>query len=180
MTGNRDCTVYVGNLDEKVTDRILYEILVQAGRIVDLHIPRDKDTNRPKGFAFVEFETMEIAEYAVKLFSGLVTLYSRTLKFGISGQDKSTQKVSTQNTPIMNSVPTVRPHALQTSHIDIPQRTCRNSAYQSNYAQEPSPLGYRSNLSGNAYDYDRRVYGATPSSSHRPHESRNPITYNSY
>ncbi|XP_058202321.1 spliceosome-associated protein 49 isoform X2 [Rhododendron vialii] len=88
MSGNPRCTVYVGNLDEKVSDRVLYDILIQAGRVVDLYIPRDKETNRPKGFAFAEYETEEIADYAVGLFSGLVTLYNRTLKFAISGQDK--------------------------------------------------------------------------------------------
>lgn len=74
----------VGNLDERVCDRVLYDILIQAGRVVDLYIPRDKETDKPKGFAFAKYETEEIADYAVKLFSGLVTLYNRTLKFAVS------------------------------------------------------------------------------------------------
>ena len=74
---------YIGNLDERVSDRVLYDILIQVGRVVDLYIPRDKETERPKGYAFAEYETEEIAEYAVKLFSGLVTLYNRTLKFAV-------------------------------------------------------------------------------------------------
>ncbi|XP_076922324.1 spliceosome-associated protein 49-like [Bidens hawaiensis] len=90
MSSDPNCTVYIGNLDERVTDRVLYDILIQAGRVVDLHIPRDKETDKPKGFAFAEYETEEIADYAVRLFRGLVTLYSRTLRFGISGQDKLT------------------------------------------------------------------------------------------
>jgi hypothetical protein len=72
-----------GNLDERVNERVLYDILIQAGRVVDLYIPRDKETDKPKGFAFVEYETEEIAGYAVRLFSGLVTLYNRTLKFAV-------------------------------------------------------------------------------------------------
>lgn len=66
-----------------MSDRVLYDILIQAGRVVDLYIPRDKETERPKGFAFAEYETEEIADYAVRLFSGLVTLYNRTLKFAV-------------------------------------------------------------------------------------------------
>lgn len=66
-----------------MNDRVLYDILIQAGRVLDLYIPRDKETDRPKGFAFAEYETEEVAEYAVKLFSGLVTLYNRTLKFAV-------------------------------------------------------------------------------------------------
>ena len=78
------CLYLAGNLDERVSDRVLYDILIQAGRVVDLYIPRDRETDRPKGFAFAEYETQEIADYAVRLFSGLVTLYNRTLRFAVS------------------------------------------------------------------------------------------------
>lgn len=74
---------YTGNLDERVSDRVLYDIMIQAGRVVDLHIPRDRETDKPKGYAFAEYETEEIANYAVKLFSGLLTLYNRPLKFAV-------------------------------------------------------------------------------------------------
>lgn len=74
---------FKGNLDERVNERVLYDILIQAGRVVDLYIPRDKETDKPKGYAFAEYETEEIAKYAVRLFSGLVTLYNRTLKFAV-------------------------------------------------------------------------------------------------
>lgn len=75
--------MYTGNLDERVTDRVLYDILIQAGRVVELYIPRDRETDKPKGFAFAEYESEEIANYAVRLFSGLVTLYNRTLRFAV-------------------------------------------------------------------------------------------------
>ncbi|XP_038890195.1 splicing factor 3B subunit 4-like isoform X2 [Benincasa hispida] len=89
MSGRSNgCTIYVGNFDERVSERVLYDILIQAGRVVDLHIPRDKESGKPKGFAFAEYESEEIANYAVKLFSGLVNLHNRTLKFAVSGQDK--------------------------------------------------------------------------------------------
>ncbi|KAI4992920.1 hypothetical protein ZWY2020_007233 [Hordeum vulgare] len=70
-----------GNWDEKIPGRVLYEILIQAGHVVDLYIPCDKETGRPKGFAFAEYETEAIAQYAVRLFSGLVRLNGKTLKF---------------------------------------------------------------------------------------------------
>lgn len=80
-------SLFVGNLDERVSDRVLYDILIQAGRVVDLHIPRDKESGKPKGYAFAEYESEEISNYAVKLFSGLVTLYNRTLKFAVCHYD---------------------------------------------------------------------------------------------
>ncbi|OEL13853.1 hypothetical protein BAE44_0025126 [Dichanthelium oligosanthes] len=64
MARNPGRTVYIGNLDEKVSERVLYEILIQAGHVIDLHIPCDKENNRLKGYAFAEYETEEIAHGA--------------------------------------------------------------------------------------------------------------------
>ena len=36
---------YKGDMHERVSDRVLYDILIQAGRVVDLYIPRDKETD---------------------------------------------------------------------------------------------------------------------------------------
>ncbi|KAG8054552.1 hypothetical protein GUJ93_ZPchr0001g31446 [Zizania palustris] len=105
MARNPACTVYIGNLDEKVTERVLYEILIQPGRVVDLYIPRDKETSRPKGYAFAEYETEEITQYAVQLFSGLVQLYGKTLKFAISGQGKTSSDGNNPVMPKLNPIP---------------------------------------------------------------------------
>eukprot|EP01018_Ginkgo_biloba_P023950 Gb_18308 [translate_table: standard] len=101
MPGNPLCTVFVGNLDEKVDEKLLYEIMVQAGPVVDMYIPRDKETSRHKGYAFAEYTSEENAQYAVTLFSGLVSLYNKSLRFAISGQDKPS--------PVQNSA-SVSPH----------------------------------------------------------------------
>ncbi|KAK7853134.1 spliceosome-associated protein 49 [Quercus suber] len=82
MSGNSDCKVYVGNLDERVSDRVLYDILIQAGRVVDLYIPRDKETDKPKGFALQNMNLQRLQTMR-PLFSGLVSLYNRTLKFAV-------------------------------------------------------------------------------------------------
>ncbi|GAB4845531.1 hypothetical protein Ancab_038936 [Ancistrocladus abbreviatus] len=126
MAENPNCTVYIGNLDERVSDRVLYDILIQAGRIMDLYIPRDKETNRPKGYAFAEYETEEIADYAVRLFSGLVTLYNRTLKFAISGQDKPSPNLAAPVMPFSNSSLKHSPH-MQPNQLDVPQQSMRSS-----------------------------------------------------
>lgn len=135
MPGNPACTVYVGNLDERVSERVLYDILIQVGRIVDLYIPRDRETDRPKGYAFAEYETEEIADYAVKLFSGLVTLYNRTLKFGISGQDNPSQNLVSSSSKPMS-------HHMENFHHSINLGpSYRPPAYLPNYSEEPPPPG---------------------------------------
>lgn len=106
MADNEEiCTVYVGNLDEKVSERVIYDILIQAGPVVKLCMPREKGSDKHRGFAFAQYETPKIANYAVKLFSGLVILCKKTLKFDIC----CTKKPLT-NMPTSNSCPKPTPH----------------------------------------------------------------------
>ncbi|GKV09213.1 hypothetical protein SLE2022_327220 [Rubroshorea leprosula] len=200
-SGKTECTVYVGNLDERVTDRVLYDILIQAGRIFDLHIPRDRDTGKPKGFAFAEYETEEIANYAVKLFSGLVTLYNRTLKFGISGQDKQpsqTPQSESAVTPSSNSSHQSRPGTVPVNGKEASEHSMRLSTssgvsaypshYGSPYHEVPPPPGvthhsngYGSQYNGYNYENSRSVFGPRLDSISRTrsfrYETRNPISY---
>ncbi|AEE82841.1 RNA-binding (RRM/RBD/RNP motifs) family protein [Arabidopsis thaliana] len=160
MSGTSNCTVYIGNVDERVSDRVLYDIMIQAGRVIDLHIPRDKETDKPKGFAFAEYETEEIADYAVKLFSGLVSLYNRTLKFAISGQDKLQSNSA-------NSGHRARPQSLAFEHSDraayhhlerfSSQLISPPSPLPLDYTQEPPPPGVSN---GASLEYSRRVLGS--------------------
>lgn len=99
-------------MDEKVTERVLYEILIQAGYIVDLHIPRDKESKNHKGFAFAEYETEEVANYAVRLFSGLVRLHNKQLRFAMSGQDKPSQNSAGPAARNTNASPTPKPRSV--------------------------------------------------------------------
>lgn len=39
---NQDATAYCGGLDERVTEELLWELMLQAGPVVNVHIPRDK------------------------------------------------------------------------------------------------------------------------------------------
>lgn len=41
---NQEATVYVGNLDTKTDEELLWEVFTQAGPIKNVHIPRDKVT----------------------------------------------------------------------------------------------------------------------------------------
>ncbi|XP_004496350.1 uncharacterized protein [Cicer arietinum] len=196
MSHNANCSVYIGNLDERVTERVLYDVLIQAGRVVDLHIPKDKESEKPKGYAFAEYETEEIADYAVRLFSGLVTLYKRTLKFAISGKDKTTPNGSTTTTPTSNSSQRPRPYPGPISSSDNFQHSTRQSIpdrfsdHATNYSQVPLSRttdqlsGYGSHYSGNHYDYSRRAFGEALDSVSRSRSRRpdgiSPISYSPY
>ena len=65
-------------------ERILADLMIQAGPLVDIHIPRDKTTGQHRGFGFAEYETEESAIYAVHLFTGTVCLFNRMPRFQVS------------------------------------------------------------------------------------------------
>ncbi len=62
--------LFVGNLSFGTTKNELTELFSQAGDIVDVFLPTDRATGRPRGFAFVEFATQEAATAAIAKFNG--------------------------------------------------------------------------------------------------------------
>jgi cold-inducible RNA-binding protein len=62
--------VFVGNLEFSTTKDQLEQLFAEAGSIVDVFLPSDRATGRPRGFAFVEYSSDEEAEAAIKRFDG--------------------------------------------------------------------------------------------------------------
>ena len=62
--------VFVGNLSFDVTREELVEAFGAVGRVVDAKVPTDRETGRPRGFAFVEFESDEVAERCIQQMNG--------------------------------------------------------------------------------------------------------------
>ena len=63
--------VYVGNLPFTVDAQELRTLFEEEGRQVqDVKIITDRDTGRPRGFAFVEMATPEQAEAAIAALNG--------------------------------------------------------------------------------------------------------------
>ena len=61
--------LYVGNLSYNVSENELRELFAQAGEIKEVTMILDRDTRRPKGFAFVEFVNQADAEKAIQMFN---------------------------------------------------------------------------------------------------------------
>ena len=47
--------LYVGDLDENVTEEMLHEYFIKYGPIFYLKIARDVETKKSKGFAYINF-----------------------------------------------------------------------------------------------------------------------------
>ncbi|KAK8213198.1 Spliceosome-associated protein 49 [Zalaria obscura] len=84
---DKEATVYVGNLDERVTDEIVWELMLQAGRIVNVHLPKDRVTQTHQGYGFVEFVSEEDAEYAAKIMNQ-VRLWGKPIRVNKASADK--------------------------------------------------------------------------------------------
>jgi RNA recognition motif-containing protein len=60
----------VGNLSFDVTREELIEAFSAAGRVVDAKVPTDRETGRPRGFAFVEYESDDAARRCIEQLNG--------------------------------------------------------------------------------------------------------------
>ena len=84
---DKDSTIYVGNLDERASDALVWELFLQAGRIVNVHLPKDRVTQSHQGYGFVEFISEEDAEYAARVMSG-VRIYGKQIRVNKASADK--------------------------------------------------------------------------------------------
>ena len=63
--------LYVGNLSYNVTEPELREVFAENGRnVVEVKIVMDRDTGRPRGFAFVEMGSDNEASQAIQTLTG--------------------------------------------------------------------------------------------------------------
>ncbi len=63
-------SVYVGNLSYDATDEDIKEVFAEYGQVKRVQVPSDRETGRPRGFAFVEMETEEEETAAIEALDG--------------------------------------------------------------------------------------------------------------
>ncbi|MDH5718461.1 MAG: RNA-binding protein [Spirochaetia bacterium] len=62
--------IYVGNLDYGITNQSLHDLFAEFGEVVSANIITDRDTGRPKGFAFVEMSNKNDGIKAISKLNG--------------------------------------------------------------------------------------------------------------
>lgn len=70
--------LYVGNMPYSMTEQELEDAFAEHGSVASAVIIRDRETNRSKGFGFVEIEDNSEAEAAIEALNGAV-VNQRTL-----------------------------------------------------------------------------------------------------
>jgi splicing factor 3B subunit 4 len=89
---NQDATCYVGNLDDRINEELLWELMLQVGPVVNVHMPKDKVSGKYLNYGFCEYRTEEDADYAIKVLN-MVKLYGRPIKVNKASQDKKIAEV---------------------------------------------------------------------------------------
>ncbi|TPX72118.1 hypothetical protein SpCBS45565_g00718 [Spizellomyces sp. 'palustris'] len=89
---NQDATVYVGNVDDRVSEGLLWELMLQAGPVVNVHLPKDRVTQQHQGYGFVEYMSEEDAEYAIKIMN-MIKLFGKPIRVNKATSDKKNLEV---------------------------------------------------------------------------------------
>ncbi len=75
--------LYVGNMSYETTEQDLRTMFSEAGTVELVDVIMDRQTGRPKGFAFIMMSSQAEAEKAIALFDSK-DVNSRTLKVNIA------------------------------------------------------------------------------------------------
>jgi RNA recognition motif-containing protein len=62
--------VFVGNLSFDTTREEIEALCAGVGEVSEVVVPTDRDTGRPRGFAFVTFADAEVAAQAIEKLNG--------------------------------------------------------------------------------------------------------------
>jgi cold-inducible RNA-binding protein len=65
-----DTKIYVGNLTFDVTEKELQDLFSPHGPVSEVKLMQDRETGRPRGFAFVTMVTTEGAQAAIQALNG--------------------------------------------------------------------------------------------------------------
>ncbi|PZC87321.1 peptidyl-prolyl cis-trans isomerase [Helicoverpa armigera] len=84
---NSKRTIYVGGLAEEVDEKVLNAAFVPFGDLVDVQIPLDYETEKHRGFAFIEFENAEDAAAAIDNMNDS-ELFGRTIRVNIAAPQR--------------------------------------------------------------------------------------------
>lgn len=115
-----DRTLFIRNLDQRVTEELLFELFLQAGPLIRTKIPKDPD-GKQKTFGFAVFKHEVSVPYAMQLLNGTM-LFGKSIHVQFrSGSSHSNSPGNSQNSSPAN---TPNPHGARSPvHFNSPPYT---------------------------------------------------------
>jgi len=85
-------SVFVGNIPYEATEEKLKDIFSEVGQVVTFKLVYDRETGKPKGYGFCEYEDQETALSAMRNLNG-VEIAGRTLRVDNACTEKSRMEI---------------------------------------------------------------------------------------
>jgi len=102
----RLAALYVGDLNQKVTESHLYELFKQAGAVASIRVCRDSTSRKSLGYGYVNFQSVADAERALDTLN-YTKLEGRPIRISWSQRDPSQRRSNVGNTFIKNLDPSI-------------------------------------------------------------------------
>ncbi len=81
--GKMETRLYIGNMSPETTEQDLRTMFNKAGTVGSVNVVMNRQTGKPRGFAFITMSSQAEAEKAISMFNAK-EVDSRTLKVNIS------------------------------------------------------------------------------------------------
>lgn len=164
---NDQRTIWCGNLSEKLTEEILYELFLQAGPIQRVSIPKDRE-GRPLSYGFVTFKHESSVQYATQLLNG-ISLFERRINLKPRTARHEPKQENVNPIPLnvllnpneLNAIMQMGSHMLIPNNCNQNERNSPCWERNRNYHREErrrDDKPYRNNYRGNNY-YGNRQHG---------------------
>lgn len=119
MSASTKRTVYVGGLAEEVDEKVLNAAFIPFGDIIDVQIPLDYESEKHRGFAFIEFESAEDAAAAIDNMNDS-ELFGRTIRVNLA----KPQRIKEGSTrPVWSEDSWLQQHAGETINKKVTDET---------------------------------------------------------
>uniref|UniRef100_A0A0B7B8Q6 RRM domain-containing protein n=1 Tax=Arion vulgaris TaxID=1028688 RepID=A0A0B7B8Q6_9EUPU len=81
-------SVFVGNIPYDATEEQLRDVFIQAGPVVSFRLVYDRETGKPKGYGFCEYQDVETAQSAMRNLNNY-DFNGRPLRVGVAAGEQS-------------------------------------------------------------------------------------------